>query len=60
MTGIRYLSRERQGVPLPELRARDFPCSDRGAEFSSCALVRSSPGDVLGLDPTNPHRGGSK
>jgi hypothetical protein len=60
MTDIRYLSRERQGVLLPELRAREFPCSDRGAVFSCCALVKSSPGDVLGLDLTNPHRGGSK
>ncbi len=60
MKEIRYLPRKWQGVPSTEPRVREFLCSDRGAVFSCCASVRSSPGDVLGLDRTDPHRGGSK
>lgn len=60
MREIRYLPREWQGVSSAKPRVREFLYSDRGADFSCCASVRSSPGDVLGLDRTDPHRGGSK
>lgn len=60
MIEIRHLPREWQGVLFWGPWMQEFLHSTRGAVFSCCALVRASPGDVLGLARTNPHRGGSK